>query len=160
MMKGLQESKTKNQLGVAEDDQRKERFKMSNNFEEAMKARMYKGFENWNKGYEAWLKWCDELYEPDAHYNVYGKRLTLQQYKDLMKQFFSVFDMDLGEFYNMIPQGDWIAIRYIVYVTNKKTGEKTDLQSMEFVHCKDNPEPIGCRIIEGWALSDKPLSAE
>ena len=54
---------------------------MSTNFEEAIKARIRSGFGQWNKGYEAWLKWCDTLYEPDAYYNVYGNRLTLQQYK-------------------------------------------------------------------------------
>ena len=132
---------------------------MSTNFEEAMKARIQQGFVNWNHGYEAWLKWCDELYEPDAHYNVYGKRLTLQEYKDMMGQLFSVFDIELGEFHNMIPDGDWIAIRYDVYIVNKKTGEKIPQKTMEFVHFKDNPAPIGARVIEGWALSDNPISA-
>jgi hypothetical protein len=69
---------------------------VSEKFEEAMKARIRSGFGNWNKGYDAWLKWCDELYEPDSHYNVYGQRLTLQQYKDMMKLFFSGFDMQLA----------------------------------------------------------------
>lgn len=30
------------------------------------------GFKNWNSGYKSWLEWCETLYEPDAHYNVYG----------------------------------------------------------------------------------------
>ena len=29
---------------------------------------------------------------------------------------------------------------------------------MEFVTFKDNPDPIGVRVVEGWALSDSPLS--
>lgn len=131
---------------------------MSENFEQAMTDRIKAGFGNWNKGYEAWLEWCDTLYEPDAHYNVYGNRLTLQEYKDMMGQLFQVFDIELGDFHDMIPDGDRIAIRYDVTIINKKTGERIPQKTMEFVHFKDNPEPIGARVIEGWALSDKPLA--
>jgi hypothetical protein len=130
---------------------------MSNNFQDAIRDRLRTGFRNWNQGYEAWLEWCNTLYEPDSHYNVYGKRLTLQQYKDMMGKFFGAFDIELGEFHNMLVEGDWCAIRYSVYVTAKATGERTELQTMEFVVFKDNPDPIGARVIEGWALSDKPL---
>lgn len=132
---------------------------MSTNFEEAIKARIRSGFGQWNKGYEAWLKWCDTLYEPDAYYNVYGNRLTLQQYKDMMGQLFLVYDIELGKLDNLLAEGDWAGIRYSVYVTNKKTGEKSVLNTMEFVQFKDNPEPIGARVIEGWAISDTTLSA-
>lgn len=131
---------------------------MGTTFEEAMKARIKKGFSEWNGGYEGWLKWCNTLYEPDSHYNVYGMRWTLQQYKEAMGQFFKGFDIELGNFHNIMAEGDWAAIRYEVFVTNKKTGEKIKQETMEFVHFKDNPEPIGARVIEGWALSDKPIS--
>ncbi len=128
------------------------------NFEQAMIDRIKAGFGNWNKGYEAWLVWCDTLYEPDAHYNVYGNRLTLQEYKDMMGQLFQAFDMELGDFHDIIPDGNKIAIRYDVTIINKKTGERIPQKTMEFVHFKDNPEPIGARVVEGWALSDKPLA--
>ncbi len=131
---------------------------MGTTFEEAMKARIKKGFSEWNGGYEGWLKWCNTLYEPGSHYNVYGMRWTLQQYKEAMGQFFKGFDIELGNFHNIMAEGDWAAIRYEVFVTNKKTGEKIKQETMEFVHFKDNPEPIGARVIEGWALSDKPIS--
>ncbi|MGG7212698.1 hypothetical protein ACQPUY_03655 [Clostridium nigeriense] len=130
---------------------------MSKNFQEQIRDRLQNGFKNWNSGYEGWLEWCDTLYEPDAHYNVYGKRMSLQQYKDMMGQFFSGFDVELGDFHNMLVQNDWCAIRYSVHITNKKTGEKIEQETMEFVNFKENQEPIGARVIEGWALSDKPL---
>ena len=134
----------------------------SSNFQEAIRERLQAGFENWNSGYDAWLKWCETLYEPDAHYNIGLKdgmsRLTLQEYKDMMGKFFEAFDIELGEFYNMIVEGDWCAIRYNVLVTNKQTGETIKQMTMEFVKFKDNPEPIGARVIEGWALSDLPLA--
>ena len=130
---------------------------MNKNFQEQIRERLQNGFQNWNSGYNGWIKWCDTLYEPDAHYNVYGKRLSLQQYKDMMGQFFSAFDVELGDFHNMLVQDDWCAIRYSVHITNKKTGEKIEQETMEFVNFKENQEPIGARVIEGWALSDKPL---
>jgi hypothetical protein len=133
---------------------------MSTNFEEAMKARIIQGFKEFNTSYDAWLKWCDTLYESDAHYNFYGKRFTLQQYKDLMRQLMSVFDIELGELDNMLAEEDWTSIRYSVYFTNKKTGVKSEAKNMEFVHFKNNPEPIGARVIEGWALTDNPLSVD
>ena len=31
---------------------------------------------------------------------------------------------------------------------------------MEFVMFRENPDPVGVRVVEGWALSDSPLSAK
>ncbi|WP_066503775.1 hypothetical protein [Abyssisolibacter fermentans] len=135
---------------------------MNTKFDEAIKNRLTSGFKNWNMGYEAWLEWCDTLYEPDAHYNLqYNgalKRLTLQEYKDMMGEFFAAFDIELGEFKNMLIEDGWCAIRYVVYITNKKTGKKITQNTMEFVNFKENPEPIGVRVKEGFALSDAPLA--
>lgn len=131
---------------------------MNTNFEEGIRARFYQGFKEWNMGYNAWLKWCDTLYEPDACYNVYGKRLTLQEYKDMMGQLFSIYEIQLGQLDNVLVEGDWGAIRYSVYVTDKRTGVKSELKTMEFVHFKNNAEPTGARVIEGWAISDSSLS--
>jgi hypothetical protein len=126
-------------------------------FQDQIRDRLRVGFSNWNGGYEKWLEWCDTLYEPDAHYNVYGKRLTLQQYKDMMGQFFGAFDVELGDFHNMLVQDDWCAIRYSVHIINKSTGENIEQETMEFVNFKKNSASVGARVIEGWALSDKPL---
>lgn len=127
-------------------------------FEEQIKDRLLNGFKNWNGGYETWLKWCDTLYEPDCHYNIQVKgpqtRLTLQEYKDMMKVFMANYKVDLGEFKNMIIKDDWCAIRYVVYITDLKTGKSFTQNTMEFVHFKDNGGTIGARVIEGWALSD------
>jgi hypothetical protein len=131
---------------------------VTNSLQESIKERLRRGFDNWNSGYGGWLEWCDTLYEPDAHYNVYGQRLTLQQYKDLMGKFFEVFDVELGDFHNMLVEDNWCGIRYSVHITNKNTGERIEQMTMEFVQFKENPEPVGARVVEGWALSDKPLS--
>lgn len=128
-------------------------------FEQQIKDRLENGFANWNGGHDGWLEWCNTLYEPDAHYNVYGHRMTLEQYKAMMGQLFQKYTMHLNDFQNMIIRDDWCAIRYTVTIENLETGEKIEQNTMEFVHFKDNGGEAGARVIEGWALSDSPLSA-
>lgn len=130
--------------------------------EDAIRDRLLNGFQNWNGGYDGWLEWCNTLYEPDAYYNIplggSQKRLTLQQYKDMMGQLFEHFTMDLGDFDNMIIKENWCAIRYTVKIKNLHTGEEITQNTMEFVKFKDNGGDIGVRVVEGWALSDTPIS--
>ena len=128
--------------------------------EKAIQDRLFNGFKNWNGGYDGWLEWCNTLYEPDAHYNVYGRRLTLAEYKGMMGQLFQHFTMELGAFENMIIRDNWCAIRYTVKIKNLDTNEEILQNTMEFVQFKDNGGDIGVRVVEGWALSDSPLSAK
>lgn len=133
---------------------------MSSELEQAIKNRLETGFKNWNGGYDQWLEWCNTLYEPDAHYNVYGKRLSLEEYKQMMGEFFEKYDIRMGEFFNMLVEDDWCGIRYRTYILDKATGKEFEQMSFEFVHFKDNPQPIGARVIEGWATSTNPLSSD
>ena len=115
--------------------------------------------ESMNQGYEAWLKQCEITYEPDAHYNVYGRRLPLREYQDIVGQQWSEYEsIILGPMYNMFIEGDWLAMRYSLLFTNKETGEKSEQMTMEFVHFKDNPQPIGARVIEGWVGIVEPAT--
>ena len=123
----------------------------------AIKDRLENGFRNWNGGYESWLKWCNTLYDDQSIYNVYGKRLTLQEYKEMMGDFLGKYDIQLGKFHNMIIQDEWCAIRYDVIHIDKKTGEETTLESMEFVKFKQLPEPYGVKVVEGWATSTNQI---
>jgi hypothetical protein len=66
--------------------------------------------------------------------------------------------MDLGNFENMIIKDDWCAIRYTVKIRNLDTGDEILQNTMEFVKFRENPEPIGVRVVEGWALSDISLA--
>ena len=132
---------------------------IESDLEKRIQDRLFNGFKNWNGGYDGWLEWCNTLYEPDAYYNVYGKRLTLKQYQDMMGQLFEHFTMELGAFENMIIRDNWCAIRYSVTIRNLHTGEEINQSTMEFVKFKENSDPIGVRVVEGWALSDSPLSA-
>lgn len=129
--------------------------------ENAIRNRLETGFKNWNGGYDGWLKWCDTLYEPDAYYNIplegTQKRLTLQQYKDMMGLLFQHFTMELDAFDNMIIKDNWCAIRYTVKVKKLETGKEILQHTMGFVEFKDNGGDIGVRVVEGWALSDAPL---
>lgn len=131
----------------------------TNSLEAQIKDRLETGFKNWNGGYDNWLEWCKTLYEPDAHYNVYGQRLDMAGYQKLMGDFFKNYDIRMGEFHNMIIKDDWCAIRYRTYIWDKKKEQEFEQESFEFVHFKENPAPIGVRVIEGWATSTNPLEA-
>ena len=68
-----------------------------------------------------------------------------------------IYDIQLGKFHNMIIQDEWCAIRYDVVHIDKKTGEETTLESMEFVKFKQLPEPYGVKVVEGWATSTNQI---
>jgi hypothetical protein len=113
----------------------KERRQMMTRLEEAIKDRLETGFKNWNGGYESWLAWCNTLYDDASIYNVYGHRLTLKQYQDLMGDMFKKQDIKLGKFHNMIISGSWAAIRYDVEVTEVATGIAVVLPSSCLFAC-------------------------
>ena len=77
-----------------------------------------------------------------------------------MGKLFEHFTMELGAFENMIIKDDWCVIRYTVKIKNLDTGEEILQNTMEFVKFKMNPEPIGARVVEGWALSDINIGAQ
>ncbi len=119
--------------------------------EKNIQNRLLNGFENWNRGYEAWKNWGDILYTEDSLYNVHGVKLTLKQYQDAMNGTLKSTDIQMGNFNNMIIIGDWTAIRYDITTTDRQTGRSSDGSVMEFVHFKDYGEELGTRVVEGWA---------
>lgn len=113
--------------------------------------RLLNGFENWNRGYDAWETWGDILYTEDSLYNVHGVKLTLKEYQDSMNATLQSSDIQMGNFNNMIISGDWAAIRYDISTTNRQTQKTSDGSVMEFVHFKDYGDELGTRVVEGWA---------
>lgn len=113
--------------------------------------RLLNGFENWNRGYDAWETWGDILYTEDSLYNVHGVKLTLKEYQDSMNATLQSSDIQMGNFNNMIISGDWAAIRYDISTTNRQTQKTSDGSVMEFVHFKDYGDKLGTRVVEGWA---------
>ncbi|MCM3702296.1 nuclear transport factor 2 family protein [Paenibacillus macerans] len=113
--------------------------------------RLLNGFENWNRGYDAWETWGDILYTEDSLYNVHGVKLTLKEYQDSMNATLQSNDIQMGNFNNMIISGDWAAIRYDITTTNRQTKKSSDGSVMEFVHFKDYGDELGTRVVEGWA---------
>ena len=115
----------------------------------AIKDKLETGIKNRNGGYKCWLEWCNSMYDENSMYNVYGQHLTIQQYQEMMGKFFDVFDMEFGQFHNMIIEDNWAAIRYDVHCIKKADGEKLTQQSMEFVRFRTINQ--GVVIEEGWA---------
>ena len=116
--------------------------------EKKIQNRLLTGFENWNRGYKAWKKWGDILYTKDSIYNVNGVRLSLEQYQSAMDVSLKKTNILLGNFYNMIINGQYIAIFYDdIKVIN---GKKVNGTVMEFVLFKDYEGKLGTRVVVGW----------
>ena len=119
--------------------------------EKNIQNRMLNGFENWNRGFDAWKAWGDILYTPDSMYNVHDVRLTLPEYQTAMNATLRANDIKMGKFRNMIINDDWAAIHYDITTINRETGEETPGSVMEFVNFRDYGEGLGTRVVEGWA---------
>ncbi len=111
--------------------------------------RMLNGFNRWNMGYEAWEHWGEVLYHEDSIYNVHGVRLTLPEYQRSMDVSLKSMDIQMGNFNNMILSDDWMAIRYDIVNTDRKTGETTTGTTMEFAKFGDYGA-LGAKVDEGW----------
>ena len=112
--------------------------------EKDIQNRLLTGFENWNRGYEAWKAWGDILYTKDSYYNVHGARLTLAEYQSSMDATLKKINIQMGQFKNMVIVDNWVGIQYEIS-TNGKPGT-----TMEFVQFKDYGGDLGVRVVEGW----------
>jgi hypothetical protein len=116
--------------------------------EKKIQNRLLTGFENWNRGFNAWKEWGNILYTNDSIYNVHGARLTLEQYQNAMDITLKQNTILMGDFHNMLISDNYTAIYYdIVTIVGK---EKKDGKVMEFVLFKDYGEELGTRVVEGW----------
>jgi len=134
----------------------------------AISDRLQTGFLNYNKGYLAWLEWCDELYDENAYYNVYGHRFTLDGYKRLMGAMFEQFEISLGgtgdtagDIGKIITDSlnGMTSISYDVSFRRKTGTEWVAISTMEFVQFRKDDE-FGARVMEGWALSSAQIDPD
>lgn len=119
--------------------------------EKNIQNRLLTGFENWNRGFEAWKAWGEILYTPASLYNVHAVHLTLTEYQNAMKATLRANDIQMGDFKNMVIVDDWCAIHYEIATISRESGEVHPGSVMEFVHFKDYGEDLGTRVVEGWA---------
>ena len=64
--------------------------------EKNIQNRLLTGFENWNRGFDAWKAWGDILYTKDSLYNVHAVHLTLTEYQNAMKATLRANDILMG----------------------------------------------------------------
>jgi hypothetical protein len=119
--------------------------------ETVIQNRLLNGFENWNRGFDAWKVWGDILYTPDSMYNVHGVRLTLPEYQQAMNLTLRNNNILMGKFRNMIVNDDWAAIHYDIRTINRESGESSDGSVMEFVQFENYGDGLDTRVVEGWA---------
>lgn len=119
--------------------------------EKDIQNRLLNGFENWNRGFDAWESWGNILYTPESIYNVHGVRLTLKEYQKSMFATLRQNDIQMGDFIHMLICDDWTAIYYAIRTISRQTGNVTDGSVMEIVNFKDYGGELGTRVVEGWA---------
>ena len=116
--------------------------------EKRIQNRLLTGFENWNRGYDAWKKWGDILYTNASIYNVNGVRMTLAQYQQAMDVSLKRNPIKLGQFHNILINGNYTAIFYDdIHISGEKEIPGT---VMEFVCFKEYGEELGTRVVVGW----------
>lgn len=115
---------------------------------EKIQNRLLTGFENWNRGFDAWKAWGNILYTEDSIYNVHGARLTLAEYQTAMDITLKQTNILMGDFMNMIICDDWTAIQYEI---STQVGDMVIPGTvMEFVKFADYGDELGVRVVEGW----------
>lgn len=115
---------------------------------EKIQNRLLTGFENWNRGFDAWKAWGNILYTEDSIYNVHGARLTLAEYQAAMDVTLKRTNILMGDFRNMIICDNWAAIQYEI---STQAGDIYVPGSvMEFVKFADYGDELGVRVVEGW----------
>ncbi len=129
---------------------------ITSEMEKGIQNRLLNGFENWNRGIEAWKKWCGTLYTDASIYNVHSVRLTMEGYKTAMGATLRNNDIQMGDFHNMLISGNWAAIHYDITTIDRKTGAVKPGTVMEFVKFADYGPDMGVRVVEGWAGTKGP----
>lgn len=119
--------------------------------EKKIENRLLCGFENWNRGFDAWKAWGDVLYTEGSLYNVHAVKLSLGGYQMAMNLTLRNNNILMGDFFNMIIVDDWCAIHYAIETINRKTGVSTPGSVMEFVKFEDLGIERGAVVAEGWA---------
>lgn len=119
--------------------------------EKKIQNRLLCGFENWNRGFDAWKAWGEALYTQGSIYNVHAVKLSLQGYQMAMNLTLKRNNILMGDFYNMVICDDWCGIHYAIATENKETGGMTPGSVMEFVHFTDLGGERGAVVDEGWA---------
>ena len=125
--------------------------------EEKIQNRLLTGFENWNRGFNAWKAWGNILYTKDSIYNVHGARLSLAHYQQAMDITLKQANIIMGAFHNMLICDEFAAIYYDIITFYGDNQKKENV--MEFVKFKDYWGELGTRVVEGWG-STKDKSYE
>ena len=122
--------------------------------EEHIKNRLLTGFENWNRGYDAWKAWGNILYTNDSIYNVHGARFSLSSYQNAMNAQFKVVKIDMGQFHNMLINDNFCGIYYdIITKTSRGTSYGTVMEFVNFIEYGTDENP-DTRVLEGWGSTN------
>ena len=104
-----------------------------------MKAAILNDFENYNSGYAAWDKWTDEFYAENASLNYKGDDVSLDEYKDIVKD--EIGNTSRVRINNILVSEDWAAIHFWTVTTNEDGTKEAD-NHMQFLHFVQNGDKV------------------
>ena len=104
-----------------------------------MKAAILNDFENYNSGYGAWDKWTDEFYAENASLNYKGDDVSLDEYKDIVKD--EIGNTSRVRINNILVSEDWAAIHFWTVTTNEDGTKEAD-NHMQFLHFVQNGDKV------------------
>lgn len=108
-----------------------------------------KGFDSWNNGIDAWMKWLSQGYSEDAQSTgLDHEKRTMSEYKAAMKALAKKENIKKLYFDNILINNDWAAIHYRFNSENLKTGEKTAGDRMQFLKFIETDN--GLKIAGSW----------
>ncbi len=111
-----------------------------------MKEVILKDFDNWNKGYDAWCTWADEIYTEDLMYDYRGTEYDLAGLKEGMKDL--IEKSRRVRINNILVSEDWAAIHFY-NSTTMEDGSKDADNHMQFIHFVEGDN--GLKIDRIWA---------
>ena len=72
-----------------------------------------KGFDNWNKGIDYYVKWVEEVFDENATSSSLDERnRTMEEYKKEMKELFGDYTITKLYFDNVLIRDNWAAMHY------------------------------------------------
>jgi hypothetical protein len=114
----------------------------------AMKKSIIEDFDAWNQGVDKWSTEADSFYTADAKITGKNGEMTLDEYKDSVKEAAKTNNVQKLYFDNILISGDWAAIHYRYTSEDLTTKEKKAGDSMQFIHFVKDGD--GVKVDSAW----------
>ena len=109
-----------------------------------------KGFDSWNQGIDAYIKWTYEGYDSEAE-STHGdnKKRTMTEYRLAMRTLVEKEKIKKLYFDNILIRDNWAALHYRYTSENLSTGIKNCGEIMQFLKFEKKDNVL--KIVSSWS---------